>query len=79
MAEVCRRAPAGNGDSPRSGPANACGFVMCLSGAVGFPSTITELLPKVEQARQRMYDMSKLLCMGPILNQDLAFPEIVQP
>ena len=60
-------------------PANACGIVMCLSNAVGFPSTITDLMPSVERARQRMYDMSKLLCPGTSMPMDLPFPELVPP
>ncbi len=70
-----------DGDGPLDAvsPANACGIVMCLSNAVGFPSTITDLMPSVERARQRMYDMSKLLCMGTSMPMDLPFPELVPP
>jgi hypothetical protein len=59
-------------------PHNACGFVMCLSEATGFPADITERLPDVERARRQMYNKAAILC-GVEVQPELPAPEIVPP
>lgn len=57
---------------------NACGFVMCVSQAEGFPADITERLPDVERARRQMYNKATILC-GVEVQPELPAPEIVPP
>lgn len=59
-------------------PQNACGFIMCLNQATGFPADITERVPDVERARRQMYNKGKLLC-GPSVRPELPPPQIVPP
>jgi len=66
--------PQGGATSPH----NACGFVMCVSQATGFPADITSRMPDVERARRQMYNKASILC-GPNIQPELAPPEIVAP
>ncbi len=59
-------------------PHNACGFVMCLSKATGFPADIAERLPDVERARRQMYNKASILC-GVEVQPELPAPQIVPP
>lgn len=68
-----RTDPVGHADGQAR---NACGVVMCLSQATGFPSDIQTLLPDVERARRQMYNMASIIC-GPEVQPTLPAPKIV--
>jgi hypothetical protein len=44
---------------------NACGAAMCFGRAEFSPSDVASLLPEVEHARRKMYDMAWSLCVAP--------------
>lgn len=57
---------------------NACGVVMCLSQASGYPADIASRLPDVERARRQMYNKASIMC-GPHVQPELPAAEIVSP
>jgi len=57
---------------------DACGVVMCMSQATGFPADITRRLPDVERARRQMYNMASIAC-GPDVQPEIPAPRIVPP
>jgi len=57
---------------------NACGVVMCMSQATGFPADITRRLPYVERARRQMYNKASIAC-GPDVQPEIPAPRIVPP
>jgi hypothetical protein len=46
---------------------NACGAAMCFGQASYQPADTAALLPDVERARRRMYEMAMLGCVAPPL------------
>ncbi len=44
---------------------NACGAAMCFGQAEFAPSDVGSLMPQVEHARRKMYDMSWSMCVAP--------------
>lgn len=57
--------------------AHACGMVMCLSKASGWPANVMTQMPDVETARQYWYDAAATLCGGNQSND--APPPVLGP
>ncbi len=70
-----RTDPVGHADAQAR---NACGVVMCMSQAMGFPADIVSRLPDVERARRQMYNKASIIC-GPEVQPEIPAPQIVAP